>query len=83
MGPAGSLIREDTIGGVLDDADLLSGPTSSNPALTVSAISGGRFTISGTLQPGKILDRAVGLADVPDGYRAMAGREALKVIVQP
>jgi threonine dehydrogenase-like Zn-dependent dehydrogenase len=39
--------------------------------------------LDGTIQPGKVFDRAVGLDGVPDGYRAMAGREALKVIVQP
>jgi threonine dehydrogenase-like Zn-dependent dehydrogenase len=39
--------------------------------------------LDGTLQPGKVFDRAVDLENVPDGYRAMASREALKVIVQP
>jgi threonine dehydrogenase-like Zn-dependent dehydrogenase len=39
--------------------------------------------LDGTLQPGKVFDRAVALEDVADGYRAMAGREALKVIVDP
>jgi threonine dehydrogenase-like Zn-dependent dehydrogenase len=39
--------------------------------------------LDGTLQPGKVFDRAVDLEDVPGGYRAMANREALKVIVQP
>jgi threonine dehydrogenase-like Zn-dependent dehydrogenase len=39
--------------------------------------------LDGTIQPGKVFDRAVGLDGVPDGYRAMAGRDALKVIVQP
>ena len=39
--------------------------------------------LDGTFQPGRVFDRAVGLDDVADGYRAMADREALKVIVQP
>jgi threonine dehydrogenase-like Zn-dependent dehydrogenase len=39
--------------------------------------------LEGTIQPGRVFDRAVGLDDVPDGYRAMAEREALKVIVEP
>jgi threonine dehydrogenase-like Zn-dependent dehydrogenase len=39
--------------------------------------------LDGTLQPGRVFDRAVDLADVPDGYRAMASREALKVMVSP
>ncbi|MFI6693031.1 aldo/keto reductase [Streptomyces sp. NPDC050433] len=32
--------------------------------------------------PGRALGRPVGVDDVPDGYRAMADREALKVLVQ-
>ena len=32
---------------------------------------------------GKVFDRTVGLDDVPDGYRAMNEREALKVLVAP
>ncbi|MER5435454.1 zinc-dependent alcohol dehydrogenase family protein [Streptomyces sp. NPDC002588] len=39
--------------------------------------------LEGRIQPGRVFDRTVGLDGVPDGYRAMAGREALKVIVQP
>lgn len=39
--------------------------------------------LDGKIQPGKVFDRTVGLEDVADGYRAMAAREALKVIVQP
>jgi threonine dehydrogenase-like Zn-dependent dehydrogenase len=30
-----------------------------------------------------VLDGTVGLVDVPDGYRAMAAREALKVLIRP
>jgi threonine dehydrogenase-like Zn-dependent dehydrogenase len=33
--------------------------------------------------PGRVFDRTVGLAGVPDGYRAMAGRESTKVTVRP
>ena len=36
-----------------------------------------------TIQPGRVFDRAVGLDGVPDGYRAMADRESIKVLVQP
>jgi threonine dehydrogenase-like Zn-dependent dehydrogenase len=39
--------------------------------------------LDGKLQPGKVFDRAVALEDIPEGYRAMADREALKVIVEP
>ncbi|HEY4993355.1 MAG TPA: zinc-binding dehydrogenase [Nakamurella sp.] len=39
--------------------------------------------LDGTIVPGKVFDRTIGLEDVPNGYRAMADREALKVLVQP
>jgi threonine dehydrogenase-like Zn-dependent dehydrogenase len=39
--------------------------------------------LDGNVQPGRVFDCAIGLDDVPDGYRAMAAREALKVIIQP
>ena len=39
--------------------------------------------LDGTVEPGRVFDRAVGLDGVPDGYRAMADREALKVLVNP
>ena len=39
--------------------------------------------LDGTVQPGKVFDRTVGLDGVPDGYRAMADRDALKVLVKP
>ena len=39
--------------------------------------------LDGAIEPGKVFDRTVGLDDVPAGYRAMADREALKVLVRP
>jgi threonine dehydrogenase-like Zn-dependent dehydrogenase len=39
--------------------------------------------LDGSTEPGKVFDRTVGLDGVPDGYRAMADREALKVLVTP
>lgn len=39
--------------------------------------------LEGRVQPGRVFDRTVGLDGVPDGYRAMAAREALKVLVRP
>ncbi|MEU0480874.1 zinc-binding dehydrogenase, partial [Streptosporangium sp. NPDC006013] len=39
--------------------------------------------LEGTVQPGKVFDRTVGLEQAPDGYRAMDRREALKVLVRP
>ena len=39
--------------------------------------------LEGRIQPGRVFDRTVGLDDVPDGYRAMAERESIKVMVKP
>jgi threonine dehydrogenase-like Zn-dependent dehydrogenase len=39
--------------------------------------------MEGRIEPGRVFDRTVGLAGVPDGYRAMNEREALKVMVRP
>ena len=39
--------------------------------------------LEGRIDPGRVFDRTVGLAGVPDGYRAMNDREALKVLVRP
>ncbi len=39
--------------------------------------------LDGTVQPGRVFDRTVSLEQVPDGYRAMADREVLKVLIRP
>jgi threonine dehydrogenase-like Zn-dependent dehydrogenase len=39
--------------------------------------------LEGRLDPGKVFDRTIGLDEVPDGYRAMDERAALKVLVKP
>ena len=39
--------------------------------------------LDGTVQPGRVFDRTVGLDGVPGGYLAMNKREALKVMVRP
>lgn len=39
--------------------------------------------LDGRIQPGRVFDRDVSLDGVPDGYRAMNEREALKVMVRP
>jgi threonine dehydrogenase-like Zn-dependent dehydrogenase len=39
--------------------------------------------LEGKIEPGRVFDRVVGLEGVPDGYRAMNEREALKVMVKP
>jgi threonine dehydrogenase-like Zn-dependent dehydrogenase len=38
--------------------------------------------LEGRIQPGRVFDRVVGLDEVPDGYRAMHDREAIKVMVE-
>jgi threonine dehydrogenase-like Zn-dependent dehydrogenase len=38
--------------------------------------------LEGRIEPGRVFDRTVGLDGVPDGYRAMNDREALKVMIE-
>ncbi len=35
------------------------------------------------LDPGRVFNRTTGVEEVPEGYRAMDRREALKVLVRP
>jgi len=39
--------------------------------------------LEGRIQPGRVFDRTVGIDEVPEGYRAMDQREAIKVMVKP
>jgi hypothetical protein len=39
--------------------------------------------LDGRIEPGRVFDRVMGLEDVPEGYRAMNEREAIKVMVKP
>jgi len=39
--------------------------------------------LEGRIEPGRVFDRVIGLDEVPDGYRAMDEREAIKVMVRP
>ncbi|MFV0461776.1 MAG: zinc-binding dehydrogenase [Nostocoides sp.] len=39
--------------------------------------------LSGEIDPGRVFDRTIPLAEIADGYRAMDGRTALKVMVTP
>ena len=39
--------------------------------------------LEGRIAPGRVFDRTVELDGVPDGYRAMNEREALKVLIRP
>jgi threonine dehydrogenase-like Zn-dependent dehydrogenase len=38
--------------------------------------------LDGNIEPGRVFDRVIGLEDVPDGYRAMNDREAIKVMIE-
>jgi len=37
--------------------------------------------LDGRIQPGRVFDRTIDLSEVPDGYRAMNEREAIKVMI--
>jgi hypothetical protein len=39
--------------------------------------------LEGKIEPGRVFDRIVNPDEVPDGYRAMNQREAIKVMVEP
>ena len=39
--------------------------------------------LDGTIEPGRVFDRTVTLDEVPDGYRAMNDRQAIKVLIRP
>jgi hypothetical protein len=39
--------------------------------------------LEGRIEPGRVFDLVVGLDEVPEGYRAMNDREAIKVMVKP
>jgi threonine dehydrogenase-like Zn-dependent dehydrogenase len=39
--------------------------------------------LDGAIEPGKVMDTTTDLDGVPDGYRAMADRESIKVLVEP
>lgn len=38
--------------------------------------------LEGRIEPGRVFDRTMGLDEVPDGYRAMNEREAIKVMIK-
>src|SRR2546425_4283504 len=39
--------------------------------------------LEGRIEPGRVFDRVIGLEEVPDGYRAMDDREAIKIMIEP
>jgi len=38
--------------------------------------------LEGRIEPGLVFDRVTNIDGVPDGYRAMNGREAIKVMIE-
>ena len=38
--------------------------------------------LEGTIEPGRVFDQVSGLDEVPDGYKAMNDREAIKVLIE-
>jgi threonine dehydrogenase-like Zn-dependent dehydrogenase len=38
--------------------------------------------LEGRIEPGRVFDSLIGLEEVPDGYRAMNDREAIKVLIE-
>jgi hypothetical protein len=44
-------------------------------------VGAGPKGVAVTIEPGRVFDRTIELDDVPDGYRAMADRQALKVLI--
>jgi hypothetical protein len=38
--------------------------------------------LEGRIQPGRVFDRVTNIDGVPDGYRAMNEREAIKVMIE-
>jgi threonine dehydrogenase-like Zn-dependent dehydrogenase len=39
--------------------------------------------LEGKIEPGRVFDRTAAVDEVPDGYRAMNDREAIKVLIRP
>jgi uncharacterized repeat protein (TIGR01451 family) len=64
-----TVARDDELTQVLDDATIAEPPTSSDPALTVSPISGDRFSVTGTLAPAQLVTVSYTVTVNPDGER--------------
>ncbi|WP_152362551.1 DUF6923 family protein [Microlunatus speluncae] len=60
---------KDDLSGVLDDAELITGPTASADALTVSEVVDGRFSVDGTVAPGESVTVTYTVKVLPDGER--------------
>ncbi|WP_067197675.1 DUF7927 domain-containing protein [Microbacterium sp. XT11] len=61
--------REDVLTRVLDDAEITAQPVSSGDALSVSDVVDGRFSITGTLQPGDLVTVTYTVTVKADGER--------------
>ena len=61
--------RQDVLTGVLDDATITAAPVASDPALTVSEVTDGRFSIVGTLDAGTQVTVMYTVTINPDGER--------------
>ncbi|WP_293696351.1 hypothetical protein [uncultured Agrococcus sp.] len=61
--------RDDVLDGVLDDGDVTVQPTASSDNLDVTEIVDGRFTVTGTLEPGEIATVSYTVTIRPDGER--------------
>ena len=42
-----------------------------------------RTSLRAKIEPGRVFDRVINLDEVPDGYRAMNERRAIKIMVKP
>ena len=77
---AGAVAYDDVVAGVLDDATVTAGPVASSGALTASAISDGRFSVTGTLAAGQTVTVSYTVTVKPDGER---GDHLLANVVVP
>ncbi|GAB3751084.1 DUF7927 domain-containing protein [Microlunatus parietis] len=68
----------DDLSDVLDDAELITGPTSSGDALSVSEVADGRFTVNGSVAVGETVTVTYTVKVLPDGER---GNNALGNVV--
>ncbi|WP_152364600.1 prealbumin-like fold domain-containing protein [Microlunatus speluncae] len=60
---------DEVIAGLLDDATLVTKPTSSDPSVTVSAVSDGRIRLAGSVNPGATVTVRYAVEVKPDGQR--------------
>jgi uncharacterized repeat protein (TIGR01451 family) len=66
---AGDINYTDDLSKVLDDATITDGPTASNPALTIGAVTNGSFQITGTVPATTTYTVTVKVTVKPDGQR--------------